>query len=324
MKISSQVINSAETFDIIAKALLLGFSRPDNMKRFTPQKFIDTVAVFGTTEASAAAYVQSAIKGKIPETICCVGADTRNNSFVSQHFTGMVLMLPELAYVSDSYADNLATRIAHLLEISSGHLPAPIVGYKDLHIVFAKQETEQAILGSLFEQFKTRLEQQPDVNYEITGEHASYGRRCRVIAGSCGVEPEKIVELDPHYVSNCLMFNRSSKNHYRVEPGIESVSFGEDFACFDASTLAWMFEQFNHQWLNMGDNQHSTTLNQRRKIYIHDKLAEILFEAQINMPRYFRPEHGVASMTAMDYSGDENRRLKTKEVRMKAIEFAKV
>lgn len=310
MQISSQVVHNADAFDVIAKSLLLGFSRPANAKQFGPNFFVDQIAVFGTTEASALAYVKSAITGKIPDTINCVGADTQNNAFSSSHFCGTVLMLPELAYVSDQYSDLLALRVQHLLEISSGHLPAPLVGHKDLHIIFAKRETEEAILGALFEQFKTQLERQADTHFEIFDENPMYGRKYRVAAGSCGGTPPVIHQLDPHAIVNYLLFNRHQKNHYRVDPGFEIVSFGEDFACFDSQTLCWMFDQFNH----CGQTVDDMRLDTRRKIMIHDKLAAILFKQQIEMARYFRREPGLCT---------GNQKSDTKEQRIKAAEFAK-
>lgn len=310
MPISSQVVHDADAFDVIAKSLLLGFSRPANAKQFGPNFFVDQLAVFGTTEASAMAYVKSAITGKIPDSICCVGADTQNNSFAASHFSGTILMLPELAYVSDQYSDTLAVRVQHLLDISSGHLPAPLVGHKDLHIIFAKRETEEAILGALFEQFKTRLERQHDTHFEIFDEDPSYQRKYRLVAGCVGGEPPVIHHLDPQLIVTHLLFNRNAKNHYRVDPGFEIVSFGEDFACFDAQTLCWMLDQFNH----CGQSLDQMRLDTRRKILIHDKLASIIFKAEIDMNRYFRREPGMCVGGAKS---------DTKEIRMNASQFAK-
>lgn len=298
MYINTQVIACTESFNTIAKSVLLGHSRNAPSKIFEAVPMV-TVAVFGTTEASAEAFVKSAVTGKIPGTIVCFGADSDFDAKKISHFSGTALMLPELAYVSDQFMDTLVQHLEQLTERTMNNVGMRLdkVGtFKELHVIFAKQETENAILGAKFERFKNSLEYRHGFDISIDAEHTQYIRKYRVggaCSGSC--EPVIIHHLDISKVMGKLVYNTDKKNHFFVQAGLETVYFGEQFAKLDPETIEWLLMQFNHS----ATTTTKPEITERRKIILHDLVAARLFKGTIDRFRYFHMAQGVA------YAGED-------------------
>lgn len=293
MYINTQVIACTESFNTIAKSVLLGHSRNAPSKVFEAVPMV-TVAVFGTTEASAEAFVKSAVTGRIPSTIVCFGADSDFDAKKISHFSGTALMLPELAYVSDQFMDTLVQHLEQLTERTMNNVGMRLdkVGtFKELHVIFAKQETENAILGAKFERFKNSLEYRNGFNISIDAEHTQYIRKYRVGGACSGVcEPVIIHYLDISKVMGKLVYNTDKKNHFFVQAGLETVYFGEQFAKLDPETIEWLLMQFNHSSTTTSKPE----ITERRKIILHDLVAARLFKGTIDRFRYFHTTHGVA------------------------------
>jgi hypothetical protein len=293
MYLNTQVIACEESFNTLAKSVLLGFSRAETAKRFDAIP-MTTVAVFGTTQASAMAFVRNAVTGKLPVSIACLGADTDFDSLMISSFSGTALMLPELAYVSNQYMDTIATHLNKLYDrtLSDGGMRLTNLGkWKELHVIFAKQETEHAVLGATFEKYKNAFERRRDCSFEITGEQTQYARQYRIAGcASGGIEEPKIIELNINEVMSRLVYNTDKKRHYMVAQCLQPVYFNEDFAKLDPDMIEWLFSQFNHSATAMVQPQ----IEERRRIIVNDAVVATLFKHQIDRFRYFRPQHGIA------------------------------
>lgn len=282
MGISNQYFNSTYNFDVTVKSLLLGFTRPENLKTAT----CTNVVVFGTTEASANAYVSNLLKAKLGKTVRCVGVDSKPNSLRGHGFSGYIVMLPELQYVGNSFFSNFADLFDVLDTANCGTLPDG--DYKDLQILFANRQIEAAFFGALFERWKSR--QVLNSKWHFDDEDPKFSRCASSIVSACGsigsdylgygddadykdvdadsrIAPPIQIDLGK-VVSQLLVPGRE---HYRVSPTFHPIRFGREFLALSAeqiSTAIFKFEAVDSR----GD---------RRRTCVHDDVAKKLFLSQI-------------------------------------------
>lgn len=299
MSVSHQYFNSTHNFDVTVKSLLLGFTRPENTKIAS----CTNVVVFGTTEASASAYVANLLKAKTTSPIRCVGVDTKPHSLRGRGFSGYIVMLPELQYVGNAFFSNFADLYDVLDTANCGTLPDG--DYKDSQILFANRQIEAAFFGALFECWKSRQElhskwhfdsEAPMFSRNVThgilsagtslgSDYLGYGDDAdyKDTDPDSRVAPPILLDLGK-VVSELLVPGRE---HYRVSPTFHPVRFGPEFCALSADQI------YNAIFRFEAIDSHGG----KRTTCVHDDVAKKLFLSQI------RPSVCVGSIYASGQCG---------------------
>lgn len=278
MTVHHQYFNSTYNFDVTVKSLLLGFTRPENLKTST----CTNVVVFGTTEASANAYVSNLLKAKVGKTVQCVGVDSKPHGLRGHGFSGYIVMLPELQYVGNAFISNI-TDLFNVLDVANCGKMAD-GDYKDLQILFANRQIEASFFGALFERWKT--DRAKENKWHFDAEEPMFSRHASVVLSACGgigseflgygtdddygdTEPENRIapptNIDLGKVVSILL--AKGNEHYRVNPSMHPIRFGPEFCSLSAEQIRnvlYKFDAFD-------------SVNGKRTVCLHDYVAKKLF-----------------------------------------------
>lgn len=276
MTVHFQHFNSTHNFDVTVKSLLLGFTRPENVKTST----CTNVVVFGTTEASATAFVSSLLKLKDCKTVRCAGVDSKPSELAGQGFSGYLIMLPELQYVGNAFFSNFVELYNVLNTANCGKMPDG--DYKDLQILFANRQIEAAFFGALFERWKTDVTihhgwhidaEEPKYSRALTlgasafaakGDFLGYGTDAEYGDADPGlrIAPPTLIDLGK-VVSKLL---NPGCSHVRVNPGAHPIRFGHEFCTLSSDQMRSVIYRFE------SDNR-----SDRRIVCLHDDILRKMF-----------------------------------------------
>jgi hypothetical protein len=313
MSINSSFFMSDHNFDVTVKSLLLGYSRKETAK----VSGCVNVVVFGTTEASATAYVSNLLKGAITENIRCAGVDTKSCEMRGKGFSGYIVMLPEMRYIGAEHFDKITETVEVLTIANCGK--NGIGEYKDLEILFANRDIEASFFGSLFEKWKTERENTDD--WHIYGEHVQFSRtRLDRPSKSHSVylgedDIEEAVDPDAKPIKNSvkglrfappIVLSWTKVAEKLLAEGRElatvttqvlhPVRFGPQFKALSPYELHRAIIKFSRAPMQNG--------NSGRTVCVHDSLARMLFEDQVRpclaIGRQYATECGVAD-PAIEY-----------------------
>lgn len=289
MSINSSFFMSAFNFDVTVKSLLLGFTRKENVK----VTGCTNVVVFGTTEASAQAYVANVLKGVIPDNVQCAGVDSVPSHYAGKGFSGYIVMLPELRFVSAEFFDKIVDVVEMLKRANCGEMSNH--EYKDLEILFGNRDIEAAFFGSTFERWKTEKERHHD--WHIYGEIPKYSRN-RLDSPTIFAQTPYLGEEKPEFGEDepaperqiepyvlawdkvVLQLLAEGREGARVTHGdTHPVRFGPEFAALSPHMLYTAINKFTFS--DMIEAKMAAMAGNTRIICVHDSLALILFTEQI-------------------------------------------
>ncbi len=286
MSINSSFFMSDFNFDVTVKSLLLGFSRKENVK----VTGCVNVVVFGTTEASASAYVSNLLKGATPENIRCSGVDTKPATVRGKGFSGYIVMLPELRFLGAEHFDKITDVIEVYQYANQGQMDNH--EYKDLEILFGNRDIEGAFFGSEFEKWKTDRENTR--GWHIYGEHVKYSRarfggRPTIAAKGQYLGEESLDigdeaaaagrQAEPYVLSwtkVAALLLAKDRRHAVVDPhDTHAVRFDEQFTAMSPQMLYSAIGKF------AAPDTLQTPDTVKRIVCIHDSLARMLFEDSV-------------------------------------------
>lgn len=210
---------NAQQLDVMMPSILHGYRRQDQKADTNPTE--PFVTVIGATSQSAEAYIRSMLVGPKPGSFACFGSDTYYHDTEEYNPQDVILILPEVEYVSTESMRRIARQIDRLRRCSRGAL------------IFFGGDTLAPYHAALYAWWL-----QEDAPFNLYR------------AGSGGPFP-----IDPVYFTreHYSRYTRIPGYNYRTLPQImhDNIVFNDELACLSGEALSQLMYRFMEDHPNL-------------------------------------------------------------------------
>lgn len=109
------------------------------------------LVIFGASESGCKAFVSNMLRNDVPEGILCLGADSDPRISQSNIVTGLVLVLPEIAFLNSGAFDFIANQILWLQDADNNSNAMEVVQHVR---IICDSDTTERLYNAMYESFQ--------------------------------------------------------------------------------------------------------------------------------------------------------------------------